>query len=282
MITTATSGAQVLELGSDTGLRNRWMIKESYAHPAKLHLGLLDWIVNRYTEAGDSILDPMAGVGSILYAGTLQRDVFAREIEPRWLEIAHKNAAHIHALSGMFSGHIHVGQADARSPWNVRADHIILSPPYGCEATRGGARKGILSPKTRAMVASGELTGDWVRLAQSTDTGQGASYLFWYGEHDGQIGHFTGGRYWEAMTDIYRNAHEALKTGYMVLIIKDHIRKGAHVRTSDLTVALCERLGFTLVERNYRKVYPLSLWQRLRKERGEPVIELEDILTFRR
>lgn len=277
----ATEG-QVLDLGSDVGLRKRWFLEASFQHPAKLHLGLLQWIVERYTSPGDVIADPMAGVGSILLAAAFQRDVIAREIEPKWLALAHDNAAHLLRRAGLFVGQASVGQADARAPWGYQADHIIFSPPYGCEATRGGARKGILSPKTRAMVEAGQLGEAWTRLQQRTSTGQAAAYLFWYGQHEAQMGHFTGGRYWQAMTDIYRNAYQALRGGYMVLVIKDHIRKGQHVCVAGQTVRLCEELGFRLQERHYRRVHPLSLWQRRRKERGEPVIELEDVLVFRK
>lgn len=31
----------LLEFGSDKPLRNRWFVPESFAHPAKCHLGLL-------------------------------------------------------------------------------------------------------------------------------------------------------------------------------------------------------------------------------------------------
>lgn len=266
----------ILTFASDVPLR-RQLDPQTFTHPAKCHLGLLGWIVARYTKPGDTIGDPMAGVGSLL-AVAPERNLILRDVEPRWLDIAGRNAERMR----MFGGTVDIAQADARKPWDWRAKHIIFSPPYGCEATRGGAKRGLLSPRTRALVEAGQLGGDWVRLARSTDSGQGASYLFWYGANEGQIGHMTGGRYWQAMTDIYRNAYEALRGGYMVLVIKDHIRDGRRVQTSDETVKLCESLGFELVERHARLVYPLSLWQRLRKERGEPVVETEDVLTFRR
>lgn len=67
----------------------------------------------------------------------------------------------------------------------------------------------------------------------------------------------------------------------MILVIKDHIRDGMRVQTAEQTVMLCERLGFTLAARHARRVWPLSLWQRRRKERGLPIVEEEDVLVFR-
>jgi tRNA G10 N-methylase Trm11 len=269
-----------LKFGSDIGLRRQYFCEASFAHPAKLHLGLLEWLLVRYTQPGDTMLDPMAGVGSILLAATMQRNVIAREIEPKWLEHCHQNAANILRSAGMFAGSIDVGQADARQPWNVKTDHVIFSPPYGCGATRGNARKGILSPKTRELVAKGELSGDWVRLATQTESGQAASCLFWYGGHPAQIGHIRGRRYWQEMEQVYKQARASLRGGYMVVIIKDHIKDFERVMVADQTVQLCEQLGFRLHARHKRLVHPLSLWQRRRKERGEPVVEDEDALVF--
>lgn len=274
--------SEVLDLGSDVGIRNRWFVRASFAHPAKLHLGLLEWIVRRYTEPGDMIADPMAGVGSVLLAATMQRDVIAREIEPKWLALAHDNAAHLIREAGLFAGRIDLGQADAREPWGYTADHIIFSPPYGSDFGRGPqARKGYLDHRAgKAMEAGSKYSRLWERAASGVSEGAAASLTLIYGQHEGQVGHFRGKRYWQAMSDIYARAHDALRGGYMVLVIKDHIADGKHIRVADDTVTLCEGLGFRLVERHYRRVHPLSLWQRRRKERGEPVIELEDVLVF--
>src|SRR5260370_32031636 len=75
----------------------------------------------------------MAASGSVLYAATMQLHVIAREIEPRWLALLRENAAHITALAGLFTGSIDIGQADARTPWDYQADHLLFSPPYGNE-----------------------------------------------------------------------------------------------------------------------------------------------------
>src|SRR5258708_6972332 len=114
-----------LVFGSDVALRTRWFVPASFQHPAKLHLGLLHWLIERYTLPGETIADPMTGSGGILYAASLQRHVIAREIEPRWIELMRENAAHIIAQAGLFAGHIDIDQADARQPWGYTADHIL-------------------------------------------------------------------------------------------------------------------------------------------------------------
>lgn len=270
----------ILDLGSDLSLRYRYFVKASLAHPAKLHLGLLAWLVNRYTTPGDTILDPMAGVGSTLYAALLQRNVILREIEPRWLALAHENAARVIQEAGMFAGAIDIGQADAREPWNAQADHVIFSPPYACRAApTKNLRVGILAHRLR-NIAPDRRQG-WLRVLNE-ESGANGALRFHYGEHSAQIGHLRNAPYWAAMTQIYASARTALRPdGLMILIIKDHIKDGVRVCVAEQTAMLCEELGFRLHARHARRVYPLSLWQRRRKERGLLVIEEEDVLVFR-
>lgn len=272
----ATDGR--LDFGSDIAVRNAWFSRESYSHPAKLHLGLLQWIIDRYTRPGETICDPMAGVGSILLAATQQRSVIAREIEPRWLALLHTNAAAIYEQAGLLAGRIEIAQADAREPWNIKADHVVFSPPYACRASANKqTRVGILDHRMRAITP--DRREAWKHIFRDDSGSQGA-FLFHYGEHPSQIGHLRDHAYWLAMQAIYTHARDTLNGGYMVLIIKDHIKDGQCVHVADMTVELCEARGLALYERHQRRVYPLSLWQRRRKERGEPVIEHEDVLVF--
>ena len=275
---------ELLELGSDLALRYRYFSKASMAHPAKLHLGLLAWLIDRYTLPGDTVADPMCGIGSTAYAALLQRNVILREIEPKWLALAHENAAAIIRAAGLFAGAIDVGQADARQPWGVQADHVVFSPPYSCEMSRNRFRaQGILSHKQRLLAEQpGKLGQRWRILLEreQTQPGSAGSIQFHYGQHPAQIGYLRDATYWAAMAEIYTQARAALRGGKMILVIKDHIRRGERVCVADQTVALCETLGFRLIERHARRVYPLSLWQRRRKERGEPIIEEEDVLVF--
>jgi hypothetical protein len=120
---------ELLDLGSDLHLQLRWFDEASFAHSAKLHLGLLSWLIDRYTRPGETIADPMAGSGSLLYGASLQRHIIAREIEPTWLKIMQRNAARFSALAGLFAGEIDLGQADARDPWGYAADCVLFSPP---------------------------------------------------------------------------------------------------------------------------------------------------------
>ena len=278
---TSIEPAAPLDFGSDLHLRNKWFVPESLSHPAKLHLGLLHWLLERYTKPGDIIADPMAGIGGILYAATLQRAVIAREIEPRWLEIAMSNAAHIYHEAGLFVAPMSVSQHNAREAWDYQADHIIFSPPYGNEAgTTANGRRMLPYKLHQGLVSYGDR---WQKFLERPNAGTAGAVVFHYGSHPAQIGHFRGKRYFAAMSEIYIHAHSALRAGgFLILIVKDHISEGLRIRTADSTEATCQGLGFVLHARHQRRVFPLSLWQRRRKETGLPVVEEEDVLVFRK
>lgn len=273
----------ILDLGSDLSLRYRYFTKASLAHPAKLHLGLIAYLVERYTRPGQTIADPMAGIGSTAYAALLQRNVILREIEPRWLALAHENAAQIIREAGMFAGTIDMGQADAREPWGFQADHVLFSPPYACRASSNQTSQHYVSHKMYKLAKSEGVsyTDRWHRFANSPTGGSAGAMTFFYGGHPAQLGHLRGDSYWAEMMRVYVWAKVALRPhGKMILVIKDHIRNRERVHVADETAARLQGIGFSLVARHARKVYPLSLWQRRRKERGELIVEEEDVLVF--
>src|SRR5258708_24298331 len=139
----------------------------------------------------------MAGIGSILYAATLQRAVIAREIEPRWLEIAHRNAAHIYHEAGLFVGLMNVGQHNAREPWDYQADHIIFSPPYGNEAGTTANGRRMLPYKLHQALLSFE--DRWQKFLERPNAGTAGAVVFHYGSHPDQLGHYRVKRYYNFM-----------------------------------------------------------------------------------
>jgi hypothetical protein len=274
----------LLELGSDKGQRQRLFGPEFFAHPAKLHLGLLSLLLDRHTRAGETVADPMAGSGSILLAALLGRHVIARELEERWQPYLQRAAARVAAQAGLFEaalGHIDVGQADARGPWGYQADCALFSPPYGNEASTTPTARRSLPYRLRQLTVP--LDERWFQLAERPSVGAMGAVTFYYGRHPQQIGHLRGARYWAAMREVYGQAQAALRPGgRLIVVVKDHIYQGRRVPTVEGTIALCEGLGFVLVARYRRHLEQLSLWQRRRREASQPVVEEEDALVFRR
>lgn len=66
----------------------RWRA-EPVLHPTQKPVALMRWIIERYTEPGDLILDPYMGSGPTLVAAkSLNRRAIGIEIEERYCEIA--------------------------------------------------------------------------------------------------------------------------------------------------------------------------------------------------
>ncbi|HEV2345803.1 MAG TPA: DNA methyltransferase [Actinocrinis sp.] len=112
-------------------------LPESVAHPAKMLPEIARQAIQRFTEPGDLVIDPMCGIGTTLVeASHLGRRSFGVEYEPRWAQIAERNLAHARAQGA--TGQATVVRADARqllhaAPENLRgqAALVITSPPYG-------------------------------------------------------------------------------------------------------------------------------------------------------
>ncbi len=251
------SCTELLDFRSDVDIRKRFFVEASFSHPAKLHLRLLQWILDKYVPIGATILDPMAGSGSILFAAAQQRHVIAYEIEPRWLDVLHANATQIRQHAGLFLGNITIKQMDARQPWQHDADCVLFSPPYGNEASSSPNGRRMLPYRLHNPTISYDRR--WQHLANHPTPGAMGAVAFHYGTHPDQIGHFRGERYWQAMRLIYAQAHTALRQyGHLVLIVKDHIREGKRVATAATTISLCEELGFKLHASHQRHLHTLS------------------------
>jgi len=109
----------------------------SGAHPARMAPDLATALINGYTQPGDLVFDPLAGIGTTLveavHAG---RNGFGIEYEPGWVALARANIALARAQGGQGNASIVRGDA-TRLPRGVPAELrgqislVIASPPYG-------------------------------------------------------------------------------------------------------------------------------------------------------
>ena len=114
--------------------------KASVRHPAKMNLNLLKWIINTYTEPGDTVLDPMAGTGSTAILAFLAgRHGVAVEYEDTFFYMAEDNmektqrqAAREGYIRPGPKGRMTVIHGDARELSRLLegSDVIVSSPPY--------------------------------------------------------------------------------------------------------------------------------------------------------
>lgn len=116
---------------SDTSYRKGFFVPESFSHPAKMVAPLLLWIVERYTEPGQTILDPMGGSGTTMLACPLGRNVVMVELEEKFCQLQRDNWEKSRQMPrlGYDMGTCTILQGDAR---NLKGlfDSVITSPPY--------------------------------------------------------------------------------------------------------------------------------------------------------
>lgn len=141
-------------------------------------------------------------------------------------------------------------------------DSIITSPPYENQGQGQGQE---YHPE--------RMTG--------SETGLGRGYS----DNEKQIGNLKSDSYLSAMLQVYHQCLAVLRPGgLMIVITKDFIRNQKRVDLAGDTIKLCEKLGFTFVERHYRKLPAQSFWRILYKQKypDAPVIDAEDVLVFKR
>ena len=144
-----------VKLKPDKKLRDALFTPEAMSHPAKAHLGMMWEIIERYTEPGQWILDPMAGIGSTLFAALLGRNVVCVEMEQHFLEPMLASWAKMQQhgpMLGHTMGEALILRGDARCLPLGSVDVITTSPPY--EGVVSGGGKGI----------------DWTKSVRDGDT----------------------------------------------------------------------------------------------------------------
>jgi hypothetical protein len=109
----------------------------SGAHPARMAPDLAATLIVEYTQPGDWVFDPLAGIGTTLveaiHAG---RNGFGIEIEPRWVALARANIVLARCQGGTGSALIVKGDATQLPHGVPAALHgrfalVLTSPPYG-------------------------------------------------------------------------------------------------------------------------------------------------------
>ena len=248
---------------SDTNHRDMFFTPAHFAHPAKMVVPLLLWIVDRYTKPGDIILDPMAGCGTTMLGCRLGRNVILNELEAKFVKMCEDNWLKVQTWGpemGCTMGECKIVQGDARQLDSVLVDAIISSPPYADINTTGKANsyKGSHGPNSQVQIPD-------------------------YRETSENIGNLKGETYLAAMLEVYQVCRRILKPeGVLVLVTKNFIREQKEVSLDLDTIKLCEQAGFAFVERHHRKLTNQGFWRTIYKQKypDAPELTKEDILVF--
>ena len=118
-----------IQFPRDKADRDKLFVPESYEHPAKANLYLVQSLIDYTTSPGDWIMDITAGTGTILVASPMGRKVIAIELNPLYHEWIELNAQKM----GISDCMIFLGDCRDILPQLPKVDLVLTDPPYGIQ-----------------------------------------------------------------------------------------------------------------------------------------------------
>ena len=252
--------------------------RESMAHPGKMLPSIARYLIATYTQVGEWVCDPMAGIATtIVEAMHLGRNAIGVEYEAQWARLAADNL-HLATTQGA-TGHGEVYHGDSRHlpaliPTELHG-HIALvitSPPYG--------------PSTHGHVRTpGPRRGKVRKLDHR------------YGADPANLAYQTHDQLAEGFTQILTGAAAILRPGgHVAITARPYRRHGELIDIPGMVVAAGTNAGLRLREecaaliagiRNGRLISRASFFQqqnvRAAIAQGDPqwLLQHEDVLLFR-
>jgi hypothetical protein len=210
-------------------LRRGRYTHESITHPGKMLPTIARYAIHTYTDPGDLVLDPMAGIGTtVVEAMHLDRHGVGVEYEDKWAALAAVNVALAEKQGASGTGAIYTG--DSRNlptllPPQMRGtvSLVITSPPYG--------------PSTHGHVRTpGPRHGKVRKLNHS----YGGSDNLAYRHHDTLAAGFT---------EILAGCRAVLRPGgHVVITARPYRRHGELIDIPGMVVAAGQAAGLEVVE----------------------------------
>lgn len=242
---------------SDTTYRAELFPEKVNSHPAKANAHLVSAIVDYVSEPGESIMDIMAGTGTILLAALEGRRVICIEISAKFSALQEQAAKFIDDIAPGSESLITLINAPCQHVLPLPCDHIIFSPPYA----------NIMKSKGTDQLTIDRTTYDMAEYMEDKQNNVGAVNEWMYHQ---------------IMEGIYDKCYKSIHPGgTLTVILKDHMKDRKRVELSGKAARYCEKLGFELV--SWHK-WPSrdSLYNAIYRARGWEVVDNEDIITLRR
>jgi hypothetical protein len=246
--------------------RARLFDEASFTHHAKFNLNLVQALLDRYSDPGDLVLDPMAGTGSVFVGLLTGRRVIAGDIESQWARLLGENRASLarQSLIALATPGLGCWWDGARLPLAAgQVDLCLTSPPYY------------------------DTFGDWDAASNILETRHNEHGLS-YGVHPRQIANrHVYEDYLRAMRAVYAECWRVLRSPCkgspgkkLVLVLKDVIRGGRRVPVVRDNETLALATGFRLVERFDVPARGTRFRNVNRAKLGQAAPELEPVLVF--
>lgn len=242
---------------SDTTYRAELFPEKVNSHPAKANAHLVSAIVDYVSEPGESIMDIMAGTGTILLAALEGRRVICIEISAKFSALQEQAAKFIDDIAPGSESLITLINAPCQHVLPLPCDHIIFSPPYA-----------------NIMASRGK-----DKLTQEKTDYDMEEYME---DKQNNVGAVNEWMYHQLMEGIYRGCYESIRPdGTLTIIIKNHMKDGDEVLLSERANKTCIDIGFKPVDW-FKWPAPGSVYHHIRVARGEQMVFDENIIVLRR
>jgi len=257
---------KLLKFKSDVEIRKKYFSPGEKGHPARANLYMMIWLIKKLTKPGDLILDPTSGVGSLMYATKLGRNVINIELEQHFYDTQNINWAYF-ATHQQPTGTFGLLHGDARRFLPYPANHCIFSPPYSVNISGGGAKVAAMAAESGTSVAG-------------------------YGKDRAQLCTLSYFNLLMGMKEIYRGIYNSLPIGgFLATITKDSVNSkeakfrgfgGIEPYSAD-TIKICHEVGFTMYELWQRDAKPsMRLQIAWSQNPGIPHVVTEEIIIMRK
>ncbi|GAG97016.1 unnamed protein product, partial [marine sediment metagenome] len=192
-----------IKFPSDQNYRKGMFPEEVNKHPAKANVYLIQSIIEYVSEPGQTLLDIMAGTGTLMVGALVGREVICVEISEFFHNLQKQALTKLEYIAPGIGEHIMLINLPCQQylPIPSLADHIIFSPPYANIMQVGKKQSGL---------------GD---EALGKDA-------WMYSQHPLNIGLMNDFIWAHELENVYAKCLTTLKPGgTMTLIVKDHYEK---------------------------------------------------------
>lgn len=225
-------------------------------HPAKFNIYMLKSIIESFTEPGDTVMDIMAGTGTIMIGALSGRNIICIELEEWYQEIIQMGKENIELTA---TGWITLLKGDCRDFLPIPVNHIIFSPPYA-QILKG---KGMDDDKWKTMSYSHKHQDD-------------------YSANPRNVGNLNRFIYNQVMGKIYGLCYDSIiPGGTMTVVLKDYMKQGKRVYLSSWLKKVCLGFGFSVFAW-YKREAMGSGYQDVWRGKGVTTVDDEDIVVFRK
>jgi modification methylase len=258
-----------IKFPADITTRKARFVPESFEHPAKANVWMVEEIIKFTSDPGDLIMDIFGGTGTILVGVPLGRKVAMLELNDRYADIIDMNRALPEFKDGI--SFVMRGANQLLLPnFNGNVQSIITSPPYaGALSGSGGSamQQNAVSTKTsEALQTYGHTADDAVQAS-----------LIPY-----NLAGFNNFMFAQEMRKLYKQCLTALKPGgFLTIIIKDRIRQGIKDELGDTAFHTMRQVGFTPYAWE-RWAPPGTIFTKSHRAKGRKVIEDEHIIVMQK